>query len=71
MYSLSISLSLFFKISVEEFKSKFETTKTLFPDGPIIWLKELAQYLNQRITVEVVDPTFKNKSDCFPYSAVR
>ncbi|KRT84526.1 hypothetical protein AMK59_2105 [Oryctes borbonicus] len=57
-------------INVEEFKNKFETNKTLFPDAYIIWLKELAQFLNQKVVIEVADPTFKNKAECFPYSAI-
>ncbi|KAI4468656.1 transmembrane protein [Holotrichia oblita] len=57
-------------INVEDFKNKFETTKTLFPDAHLLWLKELAQFLNQKVTIEVIDPTFKNKAECFPYSAI-
>lgn len=59
------------QINVDELKNKLEATKTLFPEAHIIWLKELAQFLNQRIIVEVQDPAFRNKSECFPYTAVR
>ncbi|XP_060536011.1 transmembrane protein 214 [Cylas formicarius] len=56
-------------IDVTEFSSIFERTKSLYPDAPILWLKELTDYLNHKIPVEVPDPVFSNKPSGFPLSA--
>lgn len=37
---------------------------------PIVWLKELAQFLNRKVPVEIADPIFKNKPFDYPLSAV-
>ncbi|XP_018331860.1 transmembrane protein 214-A [Agrilus planipennis] len=57
-------------IDAEELKNLFENNKKLFPDSPIIWLKELSQFLNQKIHVDLQDHTFSNKSENYPFSAV-
>ncbi|XP_022913719.2 transmembrane protein 214-B [Onthophagus taurus] len=57
-------------ISIDELKKVYEQNKTLFPDGPIVWLKELQQFLNRNIPVEISDPIFQNKSDCYPFSVI-
>lgn len=42
-----------------------------FLDTPLIWLKDLASYLNVRINpVHMPDPTFKGKPDSYPTSLV-
>lgn len=61
---------LILQIEVEDLKKLYEKTKTLFPEAPIVWLKEVAQYLNQKIPVEVQDPVFSNRQDGYPFSTV-
>lgn len=42
-----------------------------FLDTPLIWLKDLASYLNVRINpIHMPDPTFKGKPDSYPTSLV-
>lgn len=48
----------------------FESSKAGFSDMPIVWLKELAQFLNQKMPVDVPDPVFKSKPSSYPLSAV-
>lgn len=60
-----------FQINVEEFKHLYENTKLLFPDAPVVWLKELSQFLNQKVPAEVQDPVFSNKNEGYPLSNVR
>lgn len=59
-----------FQISADELRKVFESSRVGFPDMPIVWLKELAQFLNQKIPVEVPDPVFKSKPFGYPLSAV-
>ncbi|CAH1365193.1 unnamed protein product [Tenebrio molitor] len=54
------------QIDIEEFKNLFERSKSQFPDAPIIWLKELSHFLNQRINLDVQDPIFISKPPKFP-----
>lgn len=58
------------QIKVEEFKKLYDDIKTRFADVPLVWLKECAQFLNQRLTVEVNDPVFKTKPEGYPLSIV-
>lgn len=64
-------LNIILQIDVEDLRKLYEKTKTLFPEAPIVWLKEVAQYLNQKMPVEVQDPVFSNKQDGYPYLTVR
>lgn len=58
------------QITADEFKNVFESSKASFPDAPIIWLKELVQFLNRKLPIEVSDPVFRGKSNEYPLSAV-
>ncbi|KAF7279687.1 hypothetical protein GWI33_006848 [Rhynchophorus ferrugineus] len=57
-------------INSEEFKTLYEKTKKAYPDAPILWLKELTQFLNQKICLEISDPVFSSKPQGFPYNVV-
>lgn len=57
-------------ISTEEFNLVYERSKTAFPETPIVWLKELTQYLNQKLPLEIQDPVFSNKPPGYPLSVM-
>lgn len=51
-------------ITSEKLNSLLKITKTSFPSDPLIWLKDIASYLNVQFTSEPSDPLFTNKSPC-------
>ncbi|KAJ8925970.1 hypothetical protein NQ315_009825 [Exocentrus adspersus] len=53
-------------IDVEEFKTIFEKSKNRYPDAPVVWLKELVQFLNQKVPIEVQDHSFSSKPEGYP-----
>ncbi|XP_050295863.1 transmembrane protein 214 [Anthonomus grandis grandis] len=57
-------------INTDEFVQIFEKSKLSFPDAPIVWLKELTQFLNQKLPLEIQDPVFSNKPIGYPLSVV-
>ncbi|CAH1163610.1 unnamed protein product [Phaedon cochleariae] len=57
-------------IDVKEFESIYETSKNRYPDAPIVWLKELVYFLNQKMSLEIQDPVFSSKPQGYPISAV-
>ncbi|XP_044265792.1 transmembrane protein 214-A [Tribolium madens] len=57
-------------IDVDAFKNVFEKNKSQFPDAPIVWLKELSWFLNQKLNVEVHDPVFATKPENYPLKIV-
>ncbi|XP_050500167.1 transmembrane protein 214 [Diabrotica virgifera virgifera] len=57
-------------IDVNEFKDIYEKNRNHFPDAPIVWLKELLQYLNQKIPIESHDPVFASKPVNYPLNVV-
>lgn len=61
---------MYLQISTEEFNLVYERSKTAFPETPIVWLKELTQYLNQKLPLEIQDPVFSNKPPGYPLSVV-
>ncbi|KAJ3646437.1 hypothetical protein Zmor_024025 [Zophobas morio] len=58
------------QIDVEEFNNVFEKSRSHFPDAPIVWLKDLAHFLNQKINIELQDPVFTQKPRNFPLNIV-
>lgn len=36
---------------------------THFPDSPLIWIKDIAYYINDKLQFEPEDPFFTNKPD--------
>lgn len=65
-----LTLSVPFQIDVADFKSVFEKIKNQYPDGQIVWLRELVQYLNVKIPIDVQDPVFSTKPIGYPLSVV-
>lgn len=61
---------MWLQVSTEEFNLVYERSKTAFPETPIVWLKELTQYLNQKLPLEIQDPVFSNKPPGYPLSVV-
>ncbi|XP_018577765.1 transmembrane protein 214 [Anoplophora glabripennis] len=57
-------------IDVDEFNSIFEKSKNHYPDAPIVWLKELVQFLNQKVPVDVQDHVFSSKPEGYPLNLV-
>lgn len=58
-------------LNADEFRDVFENNKALFPDTPIVWLKEMAQFLNKRVVpMDNHDPTFSNKMELYPLSVM-
>lgn len=49
-------------INLEDLLSMLETTKTHYPSTKLIWLKDVAAYLNHCISYEVADSVFDGKS---------
>ncbi|XP_050352609.1 transmembrane protein 214 [Nymphalis io] len=42
------------------------TNKVRFSNAPLVWLKEVANFLNSKIQIEVDDPTFSNYPPTYP-----
>ncbi|KAJ8935395.1 hypothetical protein NQ314_012813 [Rhamnusium bicolor] len=57
-------------IDIDEFNSVFEESKNHYPDAPIVWLRELVQFLNQKVPIEVQDPVFSSKPKNYPLNVV-
>lgn len=50
------------KLSLEDLISMLDTTKAHFPGNKLIWLKDVAAYLNHCLPYEVADSIFEGKS---------
>ncbi|XP_066249199.1 transmembrane protein 214 isoform X1 [Euwallacea similis] len=57
-------------ITTEEFHLVYNRSKTAFPDTPIVWLKDLTQFLNQKIPIEIQDPVFSSKPLGYPLNVM-
>ncbi|KAK2576810.1 hypothetical protein KPH14_005446 [Odynerus spinipes] len=57
-------------INAEEFSNILATGRLQFPEAPLIWLKDLAAYLNIKIPIEKEDATFSGKPKDYPLSIV-
>lgn len=64
------NIYIFFQIDPDEFRNVFQRSQTHFPDSPIIWLKELVQFLNQKMPHEIQDPVFTKKNEGYPLNMV-
>ena len=58
-----LKIILNFQIRVNDFKKAIESTMTHFPDSPLIWIKDIAYYINDKLQFEPEDPFFTNKPD--------
>ncbi|KAM3960329.1 transmembrane protein 214 [Aphomia sociella] len=46
------------------------TNKIRFSNAPLVWLKEVANFLNSKTQIDVEDPTFANYPPTYPLSAL-
>lgn len=70
-YQITFIWKIFiFQIDVDEFRAIFEKSKNHYPDAPIVWLKELVQFLNQKVPIEVQDHVFASKPEGYPLNLV-
>ncbi|XP_033359171.1 transmembrane protein 214-A [Bombus vosnesenskii] len=57
-------------INAEELRNIFTSSQTKFPEAPLIWLKDLAAFLNIKIPVDKEDAVFSGKPKDYPLSIV-
>ncbi|KAF5269091.1 hypothetical protein FQA39_LY18924 [Lamprigera yunnana] len=57
-------------INIKELQTIIEDRQSLFPDAPLVWLKDIVKYLSQHIPVDISDPTFTKHPDGYPFSIV-
>lgn len=55
-------------IDVTELASIITSNKVRFSNAPLVWLKEVANFLNSKIPIEVEDPTFTIYPATYPLS---
>lgn len=46
------------------------TNKARFTNAPLVWLKELANFINSKVQIEVEDPTFAAYDPLYPLSVL-
>lgn len=46
------------------------SNKIRFSNAPLVWLKEVAAFLNSKTQIDVEDPTFSSYPPLYPLSAV-
>ncbi|CAK9302711.1 unnamed protein product [Gordionus sp. m RMFG-2023] len=57
------------KISCTELTQVYENVTDIFPNNPIIWLKDIASYLSKKLEVpQITSITYSEFPDGFPYS---
>ncbi|KAG7283020.1 hypothetical protein CRUP_012913 [Coryphaenoides rupestris] len=54
-------------LDVSELKQQLGRSQTLFPESPSVWVKDLAGYLNHKLTVPESEPTLSNYAHDYPY----
>lgn len=57
-------------INVAELHNVFINSQTRFPEAPLIWLKDLAAFLNIKIPIDKEDVIFSGKSKDYPLSII-
>ncbi|KAK5649111.1 hypothetical protein RI129_004003 [Pyrocoelia pectoralis] len=57
-------------INMEELKVLITERQQLFPDAPLVCLKDVVKFLSQQIPVEVSDHTFSSHPDGYPCSII-
>ncbi|XP_063830529.1 transmembrane protein 214 [Ostrinia nubilalis] len=57
-------------IDPSELASIIASNKLRFSNAPLVWLKEVANFLNSKIQIDVDDPTFGNYNLDYPLSVV-
>ncbi|KAG7453909.1 hypothetical protein JOB18_047160 [Solea senegalensis] len=54
-------------LDVGDLKQQLARSQTLFPDNPSVWVKDLAGYLNLKLTVPETEPTLSSHVHDYPY----
>lgn len=57
-------------IDAAELASIITTNKVRYSNAPLVWLKELATFLNSKTQIEVEEPTFSNYDSLYPLSVM-
>ncbi|XP_075980896.1 transmembrane protein 214 [Anticarsia gemmatalis] len=57
-------------LDAAELANIITTNKLRFSNAPLVWLKEVATFLNSKTQIEIEDPTFSNYDTLYPLSAV-
>lgn len=58
-----------FQIDPSELANIITTNKIRFSNAPLVWLKEVAAFLNSKIQIDVDDPTFSSYPPLYPLSS--
>lgn len=74
MYSIILQaktyIITFFQIDPAELANIITTNKLRFSNAPLVWLKEVANFLNSKTQIDIDDPTFSNQNPLYPLSLV-
>ncbi|XP_056150287.1 transmembrane protein 214 [Lampris incognitus] len=54
-------------LDVGELKQQLVQSQTLFPENPSVWVKDLAGYLNHKLTAPEPEPTLSSYAYDYPY----
>ncbi|XP_077443380.1 transmembrane protein 214 [Stigmatopora argus] len=54
-------------LDVNDLKEQLAKSQTMFPKNPSVWSKDLAGYLNLKLTAPVVEPTLSSYAHDYPY----
>uniref|UniRef100_A0A667ZGD7 Transmembrane protein 214 n=1 Tax=Myripristis murdjan TaxID=586833 RepID=A0A667ZGD7_9TELE len=54
-------------LDVGELKQQLARSQTLFPENPSVWVKDLAGYLNHKLTAPETEPTLSSYAHDYPY----
>ncbi|XP_045501564.1 transmembrane protein 214 isoform X1 [Colias croceus] len=57
-------------IDATELANLIATNKVRFSNAPLVWLKELASFLNSKIPIDVDDPTFSHQPPTYPVNVL-
>lgn len=57
-------------IDTTELANIITTNKIRFSNAPLVWLKEVANFLNSKTQIEVEDPTFSAQDPLYPLSVL-
>ncbi|XP_061843202.2 transmembrane protein 214 isoform X1 [Nerophis lumbriciformis] len=54
-------------LDISDLKQQLANSQTLFPKNPSVWLKDLAGYLNLKLTAPETEPTLSSYAHDYPY----
>ncbi|CAK1550700.1 unnamed protein product [Leptosia nina] len=57
-------------IDATELNNLITTNKLRFSNAPLVWLKEISNFLNSKIPIDVDDPTFTNYPPTYPVNVI-